>query len=186
VKGILFNVIEDVVTEAMSADAWDDVVDASGVDGSYTSLATYPDTDLDAIVAAVADAADLSPDATLALAGRLGFKHLARRNPHILDGIDGWQQLVASLDDIIHPEVRKIYPGAEVPGFATTPVDGGLRVTYTSRRKLCRLAEGLILGGGEWYRRELQIEHERCVHSGDDSCVMFISEPVDAAGQLAD
>ena len=48
-KGILFNVVEDVVTEAMSEDAWDDVVDAAGVDGSYTSLADYPDSDLAAI-----------------------------------------------------------------------------------------------------------------------------------------
>jgi hypothetical protein len=185
-KGILFNVVEDVVTEAMSADAWDDVIVASGVDGSYTSLATYPDTDLGAIVAAIASAADLSPEATLTLAGRLGFKHLARRNPHILEGIDGRQQLVTSLDDIIHPEVRKIYPDAEVPGFAAAPVDGGLRVTYTSRRKLCALAEGLILGGGEWYGHELHVEHESCVHAGDASCTMYIRELVAVAGEPAD
>ena len=42
-KGVLFNVVEDVVTEALSAEAWDDVVDDSGVDGAYTSLGTYPD-----------------------------------------------------------------------------------------------------------------------------------------------
>ena len=33
-KGILFNIVEDVVAEALSADAWDDVIDAAGVDGS--------------------------------------------------------------------------------------------------------------------------------------------------------
>ena len=175
-KGILFNVVEDVVTEAMSADAWDDVVEAAGVDGSYTSLATYPDTDLTALVAAIASAADLSTDETLALAGRLGFKHLATRNPHILDGIDSWQQLVESLDDIIHPEVRKISPDAEVPGFATTEVDDGLRVVYTSRRQLCALAEGLTIGGGEWFGCELAVEHEGCVRHGDDGCTMVIRE----------
>ena len=175
-KGILFNVVEDVVTEAMSADAWDDVVEAAGVDGSYTSLATYPDSDLNALVAAIAAAADLSAEQTLTLAGRLGFKHLATRNPHLLDGIDGWQQLVESLDDIIHPEVRKIYPDAEVPGFATTEIDGGLRVVYTSRRQLCALAEGLIIGGGEWFGCELTVEHERCVRQGGDDCTMVIRE----------
>ena len=177
-KGILFNVVEDVVTEAMSADAWDDVIDAAGVDGSYTSLASYPDTDLNAIVGAIAATADLSTEDTLRLAGRLGFKHLAGRNPHILDGIEGWKQLVGSLDDIIHPEVRKTYPDAEVPGFATTDIDGGLRVIYTSRRQLCALAEGLIVDGGEWYGSELHVEHERCVHEGATACTMVIREVV--------
>jgi hypothetical protein len=181
-KGILLNVVEDVVTEAMSPDAWDDVIDAAGVDGSYTSLATYPDAELTAIVAAIAAAADLSTEDTLTLAGRLGFKHLARRVPHVLDEIDGWQQLVCSLDDIIHPEVRKIYPDAEVPGFATTDIDGGLRVVYTSRRQLCALAEGLIVGGGEWYGRDLEVTHERCVRNGDSDCTMVVQEVVDSEG----
>jgi hypothetical protein len=185
-KGILFNVVEDVVTEALSADAWDDVIDAAGVGGSYTSLASYPDTDLFAIVAAIAAATDLSPDDTYRLAGRLGFKHLARRNPHILQGTDGWQQLIMSLDDIIHPEVRKMYPDAEVPGFATTPVGDGLRVTYTSRRKLCALAEGLILGGGGWYGHELEVEHESCVHRGDATCTMFVREAIAVPGDPID
>jgi predicted hydrocarbon binding protein len=175
-KGILFNVVEDVVTEAMSADAWDDVVEAAGVDGSYTSLATYPDTELTAIAAAIATAANLSTEETLTLAGRLGFKHLAARNPHLLDGIDGWLQLVESLDSIIHPEVRKIYADAEVPGFATTQIEGGLRVVYTSRRQLCSLAEGLIVGGGEWFDCKLAVEHERCVRQGDTACTMVIRE----------
>jgi hypothetical protein len=175
-KGILFNVVEDVVTEAMSADAWDDVVEAAGVDGSYTSLATYPDSDLPPLVDAIAAAADLSADETLTLAGRLGFKHLAARNPHLLDGIEGWQHLVESLDSIIHPEVRKIYPDAEVPGFATTTTPDGLRVVYSSRRQLCALAEGLVIGGGVWYGCELEVEHERCVRKGDADCTMIIRE----------
>ena len=186
-KGILFNVVEDVVTEAMSADAWDDVIDEAHVDGSYTSLASYPDTDLTAIVTAIASATGLSVGDTLKLAGRLGFKHLARRTPHVLDGIGGWQQLVGSLDDIIHPEVRKIYPDAEVPGFATTDIDGGLRVVYTSRRQLCSLAEGLIVGGGEWYGHHLTVTHERCVHNGDPGCTMVVREADNAEGStLAD
>ena len=48
-KGILFRVIEDVVFEALSADAWDDVIDRSGVSGSYTSLGNYPDILCDAL-----------------------------------------------------------------------------------------------------------------------------------------
>ena len=38
-KGIVFNLLEEVVTEAYGADAWDSLLDAAGLDGAYTSLA---------------------------------------------------------------------------------------------------------------------------------------------------
>ena len=79
------------------------------------------------------------------------------------------------MDDIIHPEVRKVYPDAEVPGFATVAVDGGLRVTYTSRRALCALADGLIVGAASWFGADLTVVHECCVHHGDDSCTMLVT-----------
>lgn len=175
-KGVLFNVVEDVVTEALSADAWDDVVDAAGVSGSYTSLGTYPDEELVAIVAAVSQTAGLTIDETLRLAGRLGFKHLARRNTQLLAGLDDWQGVVASLDDIIHPEVRKIYPDADVPGFDATPIDDGYSVTYRSERGLCSLAEGLLLGAAEWFGHTVTVEQVSCRHRGDADCTMTVRE----------
>lgn len=175
-KGVLFNVVEDVVTEAMSAEAWDDVVEGAGVSGAYTSLGTYPDGDLVALVGAAAEAAGLSEADTLRLSGRIGFKHLVRRAPHLMDGLDDWRSVLGALDDIIHPEVRKIYPDAEVPGFDTEPDGDALRVVYTSKRGLCALADGLILGSGEWFDKTLDVEHVACIHDGDESCTMRVSE----------
>lgn len=175
-KGVLFNVVEDVVTEALSADAWDDVLDAAGVSGSYTSLGTYPDSDLVAIVQSTAELADLSIADTLRLAGRLGFKHLVGRNPSLIEEFADWQELVSALDDIIHPEVRKVYPDAEVPGFATRPGDGVLHVTYTSRRGLCALAEGLIEGAAAWFGRAVDVDQPECVHRGATACVLLVRE----------
>lgn len=175
-KGVLFNVVEDVVTEALSADDWDDVLDAADVSGSYTSLGTYPDAELGAIVQATAERAGLSADDTLRLAGRLGFKHLAGRNPALVEGFGGWRELISSLDDIIHPEVRKVYPDSEVPGFATVDMGEALHVTYTSQRGLCALAEGLMEGAGAWFGREVGVEQQDCVHRGDDACVMIVRE----------
>lgn len=173
-KGLLFNVVEDVVSEAMSADAWDDIIDQAGVHGAYTSLGNYDDADLFSIVAAAADAAGLDAADTLRLTGRVGFAHLVKRAPHLLDGLDDWKSVLASLDDIIHPEVRKIYPDAQVPGFATDDVEGGLLVTYTSQRGLCALADGLMVGAGLWFDETLAVTHESCVHDGDAACTMRV------------
>lgn len=175
-KGVLFNVVEDVVTEALSADAWDAVVDESGVGGAYTSLGTYPDAELGEIVCAAARAAKISETETLRLTGRLGFKHLVRRAPHLLDGIDDWKSVLRSLDEIIHPEVRKIYPDADVPGFSATDDGEVLVMVYTSKRGLCALADGLVVGSGEWFGAALSVEHTTCVHNGDESCTMRVAE----------
>jgi len=175
-KGVLFNVVEDVVTEAMSADAWDDVVDESGVSGAYTSLGDYPDAELVSLVGATASAASLTETETLQLSGRLGFKHLVSRAPHLLDGIDGWREVLGALDDIIHPEVRKIYPDADVPGFEAVAEGNALLVTYVSKRGLCALADGLVLGCGEWFETPLAVEHLSCIHTGDDACTMRVTE----------
>ena len=175
-KGVLFNVVEDVVTEALSADAWDDVVDDSGVSGAYTSLGDYPDGELVSLVDATAAATNLSQTETLQLSGRLGFKHLVSRAPQLLDGIEDWRGVLNSLDDIIHPEVRKIYPDADVPGFDAITDGDALLVTYSSKRGLCALADGLVLGCGDWFDTPLVVEHESCVHTGDEVCTMRVTE----------
>ena len=175
-KGVIFNVVEDVVTEALSADAWDDVVERSGATGAYTSLGSYPDAELGQLVVAISEAADMPMPDVLRLAGKVGFKHLVGRAPHLVEGMSDWQTVIASLDDIIHPEVKKIYPDAEAPGFAVERNGDELMVTYTSSRGLCGLADGLMLGNGTWFDVELEVEHVSCVHTGDEACVMRVSE----------
>lgn len=174
--GIMFNVVKDVVTEALSDDAWDDVIDSAGISGSYTSLGNYPDGDFHAMVAAAAVAAGLSEEDTLRSSGRAGFKHLLRRAPHVLDGLDDWKAVLASLNGIIHPAVHMIYPDAEVPRFEIVPDGADLKVIYTSKRGLCALAEGLMRGCGDWFDVELSVEHLTCVHQGDASCTMRVAE----------
>jgi hypothetical protein len=175
-KGILFRVIEDVVFEALSADAWDDVIDRSGVSGSYTSLGNYPDNDLAKIISALAAVANMSEDDTLRLSGRAGFKHFVRRAPQALEGLDDWKVVMTSLNDIIHPEVLKSSPDAAVPSFVVVPDGAALIVTYMSERGLCILAEGLILGCGDWFDVGLSVEHLTCIHKDGESCTMRVAE----------
>lgn len=175
-KGVIFNVVEEVLGEAFGPEMWDRAVDRAGADGAYTSLGNYPGGDLTKIVAAVSELANLSRDQVLAAAGRLGFKHLAGRHAELLAGATDWRGVLEQLDGIIHPEVRKIYPDAQVPMFEAQRGDGTLVLEYRSHRQLCRLAEGLIQGLGDWYTTELDVRHLACVNHGDDVCVLEVGE----------
>ena len=44
-KGIVFNLLEQLVARDYGEDTWDALLDASGLEGAYTSLGSYPDGD---------------------------------------------------------------------------------------------------------------------------------------------
>ena len=165
-KGVIFNVVQEVVEDAFGIDFWDDAVDLAGIEGSYTSLGSYEDGDMIALVGAIAELARVSRNDVLVLAGRHGFSRLASRHTELLEGVAGWRDVLDQLDGIIHPEVRKIYPDA----------DDVVLLEYESKRNLCGLAEGLVKGLGDWFESELSVTHLSCVHRGDDKCHMEVAE----------
>lgn len=175
-KGVLFSVVEEVVVEKFGDDTWDEVLRRAKLDGAYTSLGDYPDTDLGAIVVAVSGLLGVSESAVLVLVGREGFGPLARRHPKIVSEFDSWRDLLVHLDDIIHPEVRKIYSSADAPEFVATTVEAGLLLEYRSRRGLCHLAEGLARGVADWFGTPVEVEHVLCLHRGDAACVLSVTE----------
>ncbi|GBQ51026.1 heme NO-binding domain-containing protein [Komagataeibacter sucrofermentans] len=51
-KGIVFNILEEVVEKNHGAEAWDTLLEAANVSGAYTSLGSYPDAEMQALVVA--------------------------------------------------------------------------------------------------------------------------------------
>jgi Haem-NO-binding len=173
VKGVLFEVAREVVSETWSEDEWDAVLDEAGLVGAYTALGTYPDDELGAIVAATCRRRGLAPEALLRVVGERGFRHLVGRAPQLVDRFDDWRPLVASLNDVIHPEVEKLYPGASVPSFEVLGTDP-FRVRYVSARHLCHLAEGLLVGVAGWYGESVVVGRDRCRAHGDAVCELVV------------
>lgn len=175
-KGVVFNLLEEVVSRDYGQDAWDQVLDAAGLDGSYTSLGGYPDDELFALIGAASTALDKHPDEIVRWFGREALPLLAANYPQFFELHESARPFVLTLNDIIHPEVRKLYPGAEVPvfDFATSP-EGGLLMGYSSARKLCSFAEGLIEAAADHYGEKASIEQLECMKRGDQKCLLQIS-----------
>src|SRR4029450_10824779 len=51
-KGVVFNLLEEVVRRRHGEDTWDALLDQAGLAGSYTSLGSYPDEDMSKLVLA--------------------------------------------------------------------------------------------------------------------------------------
>lgn len=176
VKGLLFDVVREVVAELLGEDEWDRAVESAGFEGSYTSLGNYPDDEMYALVVLLAESAGLSVDETLRTVGIHGWRYLEQRQPELVAGVDDIGTLLHSLNHVVHTEVRKLYPDSLVPLFGITDDGPGhWLVTYESERRMCRLAEGLLLGFAESRGITTAITHVSCINHGDDSCVLDVT-----------
>src|SRR5687768_2582444 len=114
-KGIVFNLLAEVVQKQYGEETWEALLEAAQLDGAYTSLGNYPDSDLMKLVGAASSALNLPPNAIIRWFGVNALPLLAQRFPQFFKPHTSTRSFVLTLNSIIHPEVRKLYPGADVP-----------------------------------------------------------------------
>jgi hypothetical protein len=175
-KGIIFNLLEAVVTQAHGEKTWDDLLDAAGLDGVFTSLGNYPDEDLFKLVGAASAALNLPPNTVVHWFGVQALPLLAEKYPAFFEAHTSTRPFILTLNRIIHPEVGKLYPGAEPPNFEfDTTSPEVLILSYHSKRKLCALAEGFVEAAATHFGETASIKHPLCMHRGDSSCRLELS-----------
>jgi hypothetical protein len=180
-KGIMFDLLEATVSATHGVNVWDDLLDATGLTGAYTTLGNYPDGELIALIGALAAHTGRSEPEALRWFGRSAMPLLAKAYPRFFAGHVDTRTFVGTLNDIIHPEVRKLYPGADVPdfGFHTTD-DGAITLRYGSPRRMCALAEGLIDGAAAQFGQVVTITQPDCMLRGDELCTIEVRVDVRA------
>jgi heme-NO-binding protein len=175
VKGIVFDLLEGAVIRTHGENAWDDLLEAAGLEGGYTSLGSYPDQHLMDLVAAASAMTGESAQGVVRWFGREAMPVLASSYPRFFDGHTSIYTFLYTLNDIIHPEVRKLYPGADVPVFGfSTASDGAVTMTYGSHRKMCAFAEGLTEGAAAQFGQVVSITQATCMLRGDAVCTIEV------------
>ena len=175
-KGVIFNLLEEVVVGSHGDDAWEGLLDAADLDGAYTSLGNYEDEELLRLVSASAAELSLSEEAVLRWFGQQAIPRMAKRWPAFFEPHTETLPFLRSLNSVIHPEVRKLYAGAHCPYFDyNSGSEGALLLGYRSERKMCGLVHGFVLGVGDYYGQKLTIEHLECMHHGDKSCLVSVA-----------
>ena len=171
----MFDLLEQVITRDYGEDAWDALLSAAALDGAYTSLGSYPDDDLFRLVAQASTTLQIPAQDVIRWFGREALPLLATAYPEFFAPHTTTRTFIRTLNDIIHPEVRKVYPGADVPWFdmGESP-SGELVMGYTSKRRLCAFAEGLIQGAAAHYGENVDIEQPACMLRGDPACSLVV------------
>jgi hypothetical protein len=173
-KGIIFNQLEAMVTQALGPDAWDELLAQSQLrtkEGYFVGPKNYPDEDLVALVATASRVTGKPVDELATAFGRFLLPALASAYPMFLRPGMTAKSFLLSVDRMIHVEVRKLHPDAALPSIRyEDPAPDRLVMIYQSRRQLCALAVGLIDGVGRHFRERIEQGHPACMKRGDEAC----------------
>lgn len=174
-KGVVFNLLEHVVSEKYGEETWDSLLEATGQEGAYTAVGSYEDGNFLSLVAVASSELGVPVDELVRWFGRSSLPLLREKYPAFFDH-DSTRSFILTLNDVIHPEVRKLFPGADVPDFDfETSGDGQITLGYRSARKLCSFAEGLIEGAAEYFGEQVRMEQPQCMKRGDEKCMIVCS-----------
>lgn len=180
-KGVVFDLLRDMVEENYGLEGWNTILEKSGSDGMYLSPQSYSDQEMMSLVKATNEYTGIEIPMLLSAFGQFMAKEFYNRFPSFYDNCDDIIEFLLSVDRIVHGEVLKFYPDANLPSFKYEKSEANqLTMIYHSSRKLCHLAEGLILGSAAHYKKAINIEHDVCMHHGDERCHIIITTTGDA------
>ncbi|MEZ5646848.1 MAG: heme NO-binding domain-containing protein [Burkholderiaceae bacterium] len=148
-KGVVFTQFLAMVEQAFSADMVDDIIDDAHLPsgGAYTAVGTYPHEEMVAMVAALSQRTGLPVPELVRAFGQHLFGRFVQAYPSFFDGVSDTFQFLSGIEHIIHAEVLKLYPDAELPRFEVEHHDPQrLSLLYQSPRHFEDLAEGLMQG----------------------------------------
>jgi hypothetical protein len=148
-KGIVFTEFLDMVETTISADAVDDVIEAARIPsgGAYTAVGTYDHKEMVSLVGALSEYSGQPMPDLLHQFGRHLFGRFFVLYPVFFEGVEDALEFLARVEGVIHEEVLKLYPDAELPRFeARWTGPGILSLVYRSPRHMGDLAHGLIEG----------------------------------------
>lgn len=160
-KGMVFTNFLKMVEDKFSMDVVDAIIEASNVPsgGIYTSVGTYPHSEMVALLQALEKEVSIPISDLLKIYGKHLFSILANGYPALMEGVNSSRDLLLKLDGVIHVEVKKLYPDAELPRFESTELpDGRLQMHYLSDRHMEDLAEGLLNGCFEHFEEVVTME----------------------------
>ena len=180
-KGIVFSQFIEFVENAFSLEMADDMILSSDLPsgGAYTSVGTYDHKEIVTLVKVLSEKSGTPVPDLIRAFGQHLFGVLISAYPQFLEGVSSSFVFLTGIEDYIHPEVRKLYPDAELPSFSyNAPSENVLQMTYRSTRPFGDLAHGLIEGCAAHFGEAMAIEKESLAKDGDNSVRFTLTRQV--------
>lgn len=161
-KGMIFVELIKMAEDAFGEEAVDDALDKANLEngGAFTTVGNYPCSELVKIVSAFSEHSGISPEVLQRKFGHWMFESFVVHYPQFFEGKKDSFEMLEAVDGEIHVEVKKLYPDAELPNFATERVTPEhLSMEYSSPRPLVDFCKGMIEACVNQFDEKANIQH---------------------------
>ncbi len=162
-KGLVFTELLEYIEDNFGFDMLDKVIEDANLEnnGAYTQAGNYNFDELLKLVVAISNASGIEIPKLLEIFGEHMFFKLTALNPELKTNFSSSLDLISNVDQIIHPEVEKLYPGADLPTFNEIErSEDTLVVDYISNKHLEHFAIGLMRGCAKDFNEDLDVSYE--------------------------
>lgn len=170
-KGIVFTEFLELVEHSFGLEMVDKIIQQSKLksNGVYTAVGTYEFSEMLALLGNLSSNTGIDTDQLLKIYGEFFFKTLQNDYKSLLDQYQDPIYLLASIENHIHIEVRKIYPDAELPTFEVQEKTlDYLVLIYKSSRAMHHFGLGLMIKAFEYFGMKGSINLEKLKDDGTE------------------
>ncbi len=174
-KGIIFSEFLDLVEEKFGLEMVDHIISSSDLEsqGVYTAIGTYNFSEMLQLLQHLSKSTEISIDQLLLIYGEHFFRVIEDSYPGLLATYKDPIEMISSIENHIHVEVRKIYPDAELPTFdVLEKTENSVILIYKSSRAMHHFGLGLMNKTFEHFNATPTIVLEKIKEDGTE--VRFI------------
>ena len=168
-KGIVFTEFLEMVEEQYGLQTVDYIISHSRLksQGIYSAIGTYDFIEMQTLIGQLSEKINIPVDDLIYTYGLYFFKALTYHHPTVFRSYSDPFEFLASIENHIHVQVRKIYPGAELPSFSILSQDHNkMEMVYSSDRAMYMFAKALMEKSFEYYGKKAHIELIKLNESG--------------------
>jgi hypothetical protein len=159
-RGLIFTEFLELVETGFGMEITDQVITRGCPfhTGGFTSVGAYDHRDLVSMIGELSKLTNVSSPDLVYKFGKHMFAKFLELHPDAFERVSSTFELLLRVEGVIHVEVRKLNPEAELPSFSFPQTEvGWLDVVYRSKRPFADLAHGLISASIEHFRESLEI-----------------------------
>jgi hypothetical protein len=175
--GLIFAELKKYAETRLGANAWSALLKEAGLSGKlYLTVESYPDSDVLALVGAATRITGGQAATILEDFGEFITPDLMAMYAAFIPKEWGTLEFLENVERTIHRTVRMRNPGAEPPKIhARRSQPNQVTITYSSARRLCALARGLVRGVAKHYGQKVAVDEPECMMTGAAECTIRVT-----------
>jgi predicted hydrocarbon binding protein len=175
--GLIHQELQRYVAERYGQDAWRRLLEGAGLERkSYLVSEQYPDEELVSLVTEASKMTGTAAPVLLQDYGKFIVPTLVKTYGSFIKSAWRTLDLIEHTEAVIHRAVRMRDPLAAPPELhAERRRPNEVVITYTSPRKLCAVAKGIVEGVADHYGESVTIREPSCMLRGDSACEIAVT-----------